>query len=281
VCDRCGSGLTTPVVPAADLAALYPEGYGAHGLPSQLVLRALATALFRLRYRRALRRLPLRVLRERDGGSLLDVGSGRGDLGVVAGELGWDVTAIEPSAAAAEAARRRGVRSVTGTLATALVELEPPYDAVVFQHSLEHVADPAADLARARSLLRPGGGVLVTVPNFGSWQARRFGATWFHLDLPRHRAHFTALGLATLLERAGFEDATTSTSTSADGLPMSLEYRLFGGSRANGIGRYAEMAAAVLLTPLSAAVGGVAGDGDVLHAVAVAPVEDRHVAHDA
>jgi len=257
-----------PVVAGSDLAALYPQEYDAYTLPAQPALRALATALFMLRYRRALRRPPLRAVLERPAGRLLDIGSGRGDLGVVLGALEWEVTGLEPSQAAAAVARRRGVRTVVGTLDDTRLELAPPYDAVAFQHSLEHVAEPAENLIRARTLLKRGGVVLVTVPNFASWQARRFGSAWFHLDLPRHRSHFTARGLDALLARAGFGHVATSTSISADGLPMSFAYRLLGRSRGRGRGRYAEMVAAVLATPLTACIGRIVGDGDLLHAVA-------------
>jgi SAM-dependent methyltransferase len=268
VCTACASGLTTPLVELGELDRFYPSEYGAFDLPTHPALRAAATTLFRFRYRRALRRLPLNVLRDRPSGRLLDVGSGRGDLGVIAKELGWKTTGLEPSADAAAAARSRGVRTEVGTLATA--ELESPYDVVVFQHSLEHVVDPLADLRRAGELLERGGAVLVTVPNFGSWQARRFGDAWFHLDLPRHRAHFTTVGLLRLLERAGFADARTATSTSADGLPMSLEYRLLG-RRRRGAGRYVEIGAVLALAPLTAVTNLAVRDGDLLHAVAAKP----------
>ncbi|MEA2295894.1 MAG: hypothetical protein QOE86_3533, partial [Solirubrobacteraceae bacterium] len=42
-------------------------------------------------------------------------------------------------------------------------------------------------------------------PNLDSWQARLAGPRWYHLDLPRHRTHFTARGAVRLLERSGFE----------------------------------------------------------------------------
>jgi SAM-dependent methyltransferase len=114
------------------------------------------------------------------------------------------MTGVEPSAHACEAARARGVDARAGTLAT--VALEPrAYDLIVFQHSLEHTLDPAGDLERVEAALAPGGLLAVTVPNFGSWQARRFRDRWFHLDLPRHRTHFTAAGARRLLQRQGFE----------------------------------------------------------------------------
>jgi hypothetical protein len=79
--------------------------------------------------------------------------------------------------------------------------------AVVLWHVLEHVDDPVACLRRAAGWLRPDGVVLVAVPNVASLQARVAGPAWFHLDLPRHRTHFTPGGLESLLEGAGLRKA--------------------------------------------------------------------------
>jgi SAM-dependent methyltransferase len=272
VCPECGTGRTMPGVSTEDLAALYPATYDAHRLPDNPALRALATLLFRLRYRRALKAPPLGALRAERPGRLLDVGSGRGDLGVVLREQGWDVTGLEPSEDACMEARERGVHSVRGTLTTTARELPDGYDAVVFQHSLEHVAEPAADLADARGLLRSGGLLLVSLPNFGSWQRRRFGARWFHLDLPRHRTHFSPRGLELLLRRQGFDLVEVGTSTSIDGLPGSLQYGLFGRRRFDrGLGRYGMIALGLALAPAGALVNALAGGGDILTAVATKP----------
>ncbi len=272
VCRECGTGRTMPAVATEDLDALYPAAYDAHRLPANPALRTLATLLFRLRYRRALKAPPLGALRSVRPGRLLDVGSGRGDLGVVLREQGWDVTGLEPSVAAGEEARERGVRTVLGTLTTAAAELPGDFAAVVFQHSLEHVVEPAADLAVAHGLLRDGGLILVSLPNFGSWQRRRFGARWFHLDLPRHRTHFSPRGLELALRREGFEPLEVSTSTSIDGLPGSLQYRVFGRRLfERGPGRYGVIALSLALAPVSALVNALAGGGDILTAVAAKP----------
>ncbi|HMI99759.1 MAG TPA: class I SAM-dependent methyltransferase [Gaiellaceae bacterium] len=270
VCPECATGRTMPAVSAEELAGFYPRSYDAHRLPGNTALRGLATLLFRLRYRRALQAPPLGALRPEQPGRLLDVGSGRGDLGVVLREQGWEVTGLEPSEDACEEARGRGVHSVCGTLTTTAGELPGGYDAVVFQHSLEHVADPAADLAAARGLLRDGGLLLVSLPNFGSWQRRRFGGRWFHLDLPRHRTHFSPRGLELLLRRQGFAPLTVATSTSIDGLPGSLQYRLLGRRRLDrGVGRYGVIATSLALAPVSALLNSATGGGDILNAVAV------------
>jgi SAM-dependent methyltransferase len=144
------------------------------------------------------------------------------------------------------------------------------YDGVVFSHSLEHVVEPLEDLEAARLLLRDGGFIVVSVPNFGSWQERRFADSWFHLDLPRHRSHFTRRGLETVLRRAGYGRIQTVTSTSADGLPMSVQYRLLGRRTFKaGFARYAFVGATLLAVPATATLNRLAGDGDILHAIGV------------
>jgi SAM-dependent methyltransferase len=258
-------------VPSEQLGELYPQGYNAYALPGIPLARAAATGLFRWRYWRALRRPPMAALTRQPGGRLLDVGGGRGDLGVTLRGRGWGVTSLDPSEAACAEARRRGVHGVHGTLTAPAEELGDAYDAVVFQHSLEHVADVSANLERAHALLAPGGVLLVTLPNFGCWQRRRFGRDWFHLDLPRHRAHFTPRGLEAALRRAGFDDVRLSTSTSSDGLPMSLQYRLLGRRLQGGAARLAATAVALAGAPLTAGLDRLAGGGDILHAVAVRP----------
>ncbi len=272
VCPACGSGRTLPLVSSDKLGAFYPAEYNAYALPENLALRCLATALFEWRYRRALRTEPLGVLAERAPGRLLDVGSGRGDLGVVLGRSGWRVTGLEPSPEAVAQARKRGVESEEGTLTEGPLR-ESGYDVVVFNHSVEHVVEPFEDLSMAHELLQAGGLVVISLPNFGSWQARRFGSRWFHLDLPRHRTHFTEGGLDTLLRRTGFARIRTTTSTSADGLPMSLQYRLLGRRRlAAGAGRYVSIGATLALVPVTVAADRLAGGGDLLHAVAEKPL---------
>jgi SAM-dependent methyltransferase len=271
VCPACGSGRTFPLVPPEALARFYPASYGAHAVPDSSLVRLLVSARVRWRYTRALRRHPLEALRRLPGGRLLDVGAGSGELGVALEARGWKVVGLEPSANACRQGRERGLEMVEGTLETAdLAELGSEYDAVVFQHSLEHVLDPAEDLARARGLLRQRGLLVVSLPNFGSWQSRAFGSVWFHLDLPRHRTHFTAKGLELLLRESGFEETTLTKATTTDGLPMSLQYRVFGQRRfRSGAALYLASLFSVALVPLSLLLNAVKGGGDELGASAV------------
>jgi len=270
VCAACGSGTTRPLIEPAGLAALYPETYGPYTEADGAVAAAASRAIRLAQGRLALRRFPLAAAARRPPGRGLDVGCGRGDLAARFVERGWRMTGVEPSPAACAAARTRGVDAREGTLDD--VELEPAaYDLVVFQHSLEHTTEPERDLARVRAALAPGGVVVVTVPNFGSWQARRFRDRWFHLDLPRHRTHFTEAGLRRAIERARLRVAALETSTSTVGLPATLQYAVVGRCLfPGGLGLRVAAALCVVALPLARVADRIGGGGDQLHAVAVA-----------
>jgi SAM-dependent methyltransferase len=178
---------------------------------------------------------------------------------------------VEPSENACAAARARGVDARAGTLATVALEPEA-YDAIVFQHSLEHTLDPRGDLERVRAALAPGGVVAITVPNFGSWQARRFRDRWFHLDLPRHRTHFARAGLERLIADAGLTVVELRTSTSTVGLPATVQYRVAGRCLFGG-GLKLRVAAGLCLAvlPLARVLDRRGGGGDQLHVLARRP----------
>jgi SAM-dependent methyltransferase len=142
-------------------------------------------------------RLPVRALDSsgvRPPARVLDAGAGRGGLVAALRARGYAAEGIDPSPRG-ENVHRAGMLEHTAA----------DLDAVVMWHALEHVPDPAPALRRAAGWLRPRGVVLVAVPNLASLQARIAGGEWFHLDLPRHRTHFTTPGVRTIVERSGFE----------------------------------------------------------------------------
>lgn len=267
-CPRCGAGLTLPVVAPESLGTLYPRHYGPYDENLGRVFAVVSRAIRAGQAARMFKRGPLRILRTVGPGRVLDVGCGRGDLAAAFMARGWHATGVEPSAAACRAARVRGVDAREGTLAD--VPLEPDsFDATIFHHSLEHTVDPFADLRAIHRGLRNGGLLAVTVPNFGSWQRRRYGDRWYHLDLPRHRTHFTREGLSVLLERAGFEVVEVTTSTSAVGLPATIQYVLVGRCLfPSGIGLRLAAGLMTVTQPIARLLDRLGRGGDQLHAVA-------------
>ncbi len=265
VCSSCGTGWTLPTVPAAELAAYYPPSYG------YLNAGAAQRRIQRTLMDRALRQPPLNAITDATPGTLLDVGCGRGDLGAAFVRRGWRVSGVEPSPEACAVARGQGVEAHEGTLDS--VDLaDGSFDAIVMRHSLEHVPDPVADLGRVFGLSRPGGVVVISLPNFDSWERRRFGGAWFHLDLPRHRTHFTPQSLRLALSKSGFGVVSMETSGDAGSLLATLQYRLAGRLFSRRVpALWAQYGLGTLIAPLRAVLDRQRGGGPFLHAVARRP----------
>lgn len=81
----------------------------------------------------------------------------------------------------------------------------PACAAITMFHLLEHLYDPNSYLAESRRLLKPGGRLIVQVPNADCWQFLLLGKNWSGLDVPRHLWNFRPRDLHVLLKRNGFE----------------------------------------------------------------------------
>jgi SAM-dependent methyltransferase len=210
-CTSCGTAVTAAPAPV-DVGALYEAGAYNPGPPRGARLAApLLRAFDAQRLRLVAKSLRCQApSRKCNGGEVVvDAGAGRGRFVAHAREAGYDARGIEPSArGVAGALESYGVALQRATLDGAEV-VPGSADAVTLWHVLEHLDDPAGALEVLHGWLRPGGVLLVGVPNLGSWQARLGGPRWYHLDLPRHRTHFTVRGLRTLLERSGFDVVAT------------------------------------------------------------------------
>jgi SAM-dependent methyltransferase len=192
-CDRCGTAVTLgEPAPALHESGAYQKGAPRLHRLAQPVLRGFD------RQRLAMLR-PLAP----PGSRLLDVGAGRGRFVLSAVEAGYDARGIEPSPRGGDEVRleRAGIEQAN-------VE-EGSLDAVTIWHVLEHLDDPGSALSRIGGWIRPGGALLIGVPNLASAQAALGGDRWYHLDLPRHRVHFSPAGIRSLLRASGFEPIRT------------------------------------------------------------------------
>jgi SAM-dependent methyltransferase len=83
----------------------------------------------------------------------------------------------------------------------------PPesFDRITMWQVLEHAQDPARVLAQVERVLRPGGHVVIEVPNYTSVWTRLFGRFWFPLELPFHLYQFSPATLLNMLRNAKLE----------------------------------------------------------------------------
>jgi SAM-dependent methyltransferase len=189
----------------AEIPGFYPPRYWWTGSPG--ALKRLETAYRRLvlhDHVTFIERAASSAWSESSPPRLLDVGCGPGTLIGVLKIRGLDVMGLDLSPEAAEiAARENGVRVVTSTLAGAGFP-DACFGIVTLFHVLEHLIDPRPVLAEVRRILRPGGRVVLQVPNIDSWQSRLLGPKWRGLDVPRHIIDYSAGSLQSLLESTGF-----------------------------------------------------------------------------
>lgn len=200
-CRTCDLVYLNPRPPVAQLGELYRDDYDQY----TVAVTALRSRLARWDREYGLRKRCRAVLRFVPQGRLLDVGCATGDfLWAMRRYPGWEVAGVELNAAAAEYARAElqlDVRS--GTLETANFPAAS-FDAVTMWDVIEHVPDPAATLAEAARLLRPGGLLVINTPNLASLDARLFGPYWIGYELPRHLYVFSRATLQAQTARAGF-----------------------------------------------------------------------------
>jgi hypothetical protein len=77
------------------------------------------------------------------------------------------------------------------------------FDVVSAIEVIEHVADPRDEVTRVRALLRPGGCLYLTTPNFNSLSRRVTGPRWRSIEYPEHLNLFTSRTLGRLLAADG------------------------------------------------------------------------------
>jgi SAM-dependent methyltransferase len=152
----------------------------------------------------------LRLWGRRTGLRVLDVGCGFATTSARIEKLGNQVTGIDSSPEIETVAGRRLTRVVSGDVLD--VDLgDEQFDVIIFADVLEHLAWPVETLKRYLRWLRPGGSVIISLPNVGLWSVRfahLFGR-WEYEDtgvLDRtHLRFFTRRSARWLIEEAGLQ----------------------------------------------------------------------------
>jgi SAM-dependent methyltransferase len=198
-CQACGFQFTNPRPDAASIGRYYEsEAYvshnsGAHGL----INRAYKVArYFTVRHKVVL----ITKLAGGRPGSLLDYGCGTGHFLAGAKKAGWQVTGLEPSARARHDATRRVGQPIGQPEALATLPVGS-FDIITLWHVLEHVHTLNETLDQLIRALKPGGKLLIAVPNVDSLDAQHYRQDWAAYDVPRHLYHFAPATMRELLAR--------------------------------------------------------------------------------
>ena len=206
-CTSCGLLYANPYPTPTDFQRLYadPEKYfESHDLEGR---------------RRKFRRVSRQILAhcQKRSPSLLDVGSGRGEMLLAARDVGFEeVIGLEPSIANREFAAEHGVELIPKMIEEFADETDRVFDAVTLNAILEHVPNPDSMIEACGRLVAPGGVLYIDVPNEANLlvmvgnRLNRLRGSRTVLQLsptfpPYHVFGFTERSIRHLLEKHGFE----------------------------------------------------------------------------
>ncbi|WP_299314207.1 class I SAM-dependent methyltransferase [uncultured Aquimarina sp.] len=132
-------------------------------------------------------------------GALLDIGAGTGDFLIEATKKKWQVVGIEPNEQARILAKEKGIILQSDTVNL----LSNSFDIITMWHVLEHIPDLSAQIKELKRLLKPGGHLIIAVPNFKSYDAYYYKSFWAAYDVPRHLWHFSRNSIKSLFLKNG------------------------------------------------------------------------------
>ncbi len=130
-------------------------------------------------------------------GSLLDIGAGTGDFLKQAKKKSWKISGVEPNESARKLAKEKGVNLKKR------IEYyeEERFDVITLWHVLEHLPNLEKTISTIENLLKPGGILIVAVPNYKSFDAKHYKSNWAAYDAPRHLWHFSRSSMERLFSK--------------------------------------------------------------------------------
>ncbi|GGK56444.1 class I SAM-dependent methyltransferase [Streptomyces flaveus] len=216
VCEDCGHTFQNPRLTAQGLA-FHHRDFPHETLP----LRILRTRAGRGRHLAVARAM----LPYGEPESWLDVGTGYGRFPAAAREV-HPYTAFDGTDPSARVERARALGRIEeahrGRLPGLVERLRARYDVVSMLHHLEHSPDPREELRAALAVLRPGGHLLVEVPDPDCAFGALLGKWWLSYGQPRH------LHLVPLRNLLGELDGLGCTVVSVDRRAPHVPYDLTG-----------------------------------------------------
>lgn len=215
-CSVCGFTFTQDH-PADDEAGKYykSDDYISHSDTS----RGLVNKIYRL-VRGMMLRKKRRLVVKASGvqtGRILDIGTGTGHFAFEMKKRGWITSGIEINGEARQASIERfGLEIIPPEQISSLVSAS--YDCITLWHVLEHFNDLSLYIREISRLLKPGGTLIVALPNMNSFDAAHYKRHWAAYDVPRHVWHFNPDTFSFLFESRGFK------MTRVTALPLDVFY---------------------------------------------------------
>lgn len=194
-CQKCGLVQINPQPKREEIKSLYGPKYFQDFYP-YIKAQEIHRSYFRRKVNQIKKMIPQ--------GVLLDIGCATGVFLKEAKRAGFKVRGLDISRFAVNYCKERGLDVDLGTLGEICYK-ERSFDIVSMFQLIEHTPEPLSFLKEVFWILKPGGLVVLTTPNYDCFTRKLMGKLWFGY---RHREHlffFEKKTLVALFKRAGFK----------------------------------------------------------------------------
>jgi SAM-dependent methyltransferase len=202
-CSGCGFKFTANAEDEENIGRYYQsEEYISHSNTSKGLVNAVYHRVRNYMLGRK-RRLVEKVVQKKSG-NILDVGTGTGFFLNEMKKNGWQVSGIEKSDDAREFAKKEFSLEI-GEPELLFQFRSESFDAITLWHVLEHIHQLNENMEAFVRLLKPGGKLIIALPNHTSYDALHYEKYWAAWDVPRHLWHFAPPQMQVFGKRHGLK----------------------------------------------------------------------------
>ncbi|MDB3905896.1 class I SAM-dependent methyltransferase [Crocinitomicaceae bacterium] len=196
-CNNCGFVFCKRIPTIQELEEHY-KGYGRNDYLSPITIKRYNELLDEFEKYRSTNRI-------------LDVGCGIGYFLDEAKKRGWEVYGTEYTDEAVEICTEKGHSIQKGKLDPNNYE-EGYFDVITSFEVLEHINNPQEEIQNFHSILRQGGLVYLTTPNFNSMLRYRLKSEYNVICYPEHLSYYTPKTIHRLFKNSGFKKKKIQTT---------------------------------------------------------------------
>ena len=146
----------------------------------------------------------------RHSSKLFEFGCGEGYFLEIARKRNWVVAGTEISKPLLEKCRNKNI-TVYDNFENIPLSEKGTYDILVSIEVIEHLSPPLLFTNFFNSILRDGGGLYMTTPNFNCLSRFILGRKWNNIIYPEHLCYYSAKTMKLTLNKSGFEQVFTKT----------------------------------------------------------------------
>ena len=223
-CRGCGLVFLNPRPALSEFERIYPANYHAFEFSEEEF-----GFVFNIRRRLEAKRLLNWCKDLPDDASIIDIGCGDGfhlELLRNFGKKTWRLEGVDADERAASVVEKKNLKIHRGLLENLDLPKES-FDLALMIMTVEHVADPVQLLRDVRSILRPGGRVVIVTDNTDSLDFKLFkNRHWGGYHFPRHWNLFNPATMRRLAEKTRMEVESLTTQVSPVNWVYSIRNRL-------------------------------------------------------